>query len=185
MTSDIQDAISKLGEGCCIHVSLSNEDYAQLAGKPLTSHLLSKRRPLAYINVSRPSAKQQEALDEEAKKSVFFVDFASGSESVFSREERNILYLHSPEALSELGISLFSKDLFGGKKKIIVLDNLSELLKKNDERTVKCLLEFLRSRIEISGDCGLVISVENKGDDTAKKLASSFCKHTVRIMGKR
>ncbi len=184
MDSCIKPALDRMGDKRrIILLQLSPECYQRMVEEDHVTQLIRSRSPVLYITASKPAIKLQENLRDEDRGSVFFIDLATGSGSDVSRRYGNALFIASPRELTELSIAVCtSADVFGDRKRLVVLDNVATLAVANDERSVEKFVHFLTSRLRNAGDSGLIIHVTGgAGDAGLADSLSQLCDEVVKI----
>ena len=177
----IKKALEELRNGKFINLHLTSDAYHELKGPKLTKCLIGKKNQIIYVTSKTPSAKLKVGMSKSMKDSVFFIDMVGGSGSVFSKIKENTLFTATEQSLTELGISVFSLEQFRDKKKLIVLDSIPSLVEKNGLESVVNFLQFLRRRIETSGDCGVLLSLTEPENEIPVGISERFFHKTIKL----
>lgn len=181
MTKEVENALKKVGEGNCVHLVLSDNDYLDYVCKKLTNHLVKSISSLIYISAHRPPSVLKKYMSKSTLDSVLFVDMVSGSTSVFSNKVGNTFFTPKENSLNELGLLLFSKKHFGLNKRFIVIDNITSLGEKYGYDAVKRFASFMKSGLKMRGDSALSISTSDDYQGAEVCCTSGLCKKILRI----
>ncbi len=156
-----------------------SSSYIRSIGKFMgTAARLNER--LCYVSLSRPykslcSYFQKNGIDT---KRIFFVDAATRNPEETGEDEQ-VVFVSSPKALTELGITL-SKVVDAGSVQCVIFDSISALLVYEDESTVLRFVHSVISSLAEKTSAVFILLKDRTGEELLKDL-SMFADEVIGI----
>ena len=137
-----------------------------------------------FITVNQPYNAIKKVLDKnnvDAKR-LFFIDCITKMAVQKSEKSDDCLYISSPSALTELGMSVTEAlSAVKGKNKFVFIDSLGTFLIYNSSGSISKFSHFLITKMSIMGVDGIFMSVEKEMDQKLISDLQSFCQKTIRL----
>jgi len=136
------------------------------------------------ITVNQPYSVMKKLLEKEGTdtKGLYFIDCISAAAGGQPQKSKDCLYIQSPGALTEIGISVTQGlSLLNGKKKFVFIDSLGTFLMYNSAGTVKKFHHFLITKLKLAGVDGIFMLVESEMDRAVLLELESLCEKTINL----
>lgn len=172
-----ESLIEKLPQGKdSVLVVTGSESYRETKTQ-VVKHLADKGRSGIYMSVNKPFEAIRDELEEGNVKTsdIFFLDAISEKNMRDKSEEDNVVYLDSPENLTDLSISVSEavKDIEGDK--YVLIDSISDLIVYNEEKTVLKFTRFIINNIRKWEIAGFMFILDNDVDQHLISQLESLC----------
>jgi len=136
------------------------------------------------ITVNQPYSTMKRILEKEGVKDgkIFFIDCISMAAGGLPQKTEDCLYVTSPAALTEIGISMtHALEALKGKNKFVFIDSLGTFLIYNSAGTMSKFNHFMVTKISLMGINGVFMLVEREMDEKLLSELQSFCEKTVKL----
>lgn len=179
MTAALLDTVTKSKTTLLL---TNTNKYKKNVASLLKHFVKDKGMAGVYVTINRSCRDMVEDLGSAglSDEKVFIVDMiteTTGSEGI---KRKNCLYLHSPQSLTDLAISLDEAvSAIKSKEKFIILDSISTLFVYNPPSTVVQFAHFITNKMRAWGVNGVIIGLTKELDDKTKSLLSQFCDEVV------
>lgn len=160
------------------------EDYQKTNREIIKTFTNEENLEGVYTTVNDPFPKIEEFLqkDDVETDKIFFVDGISKEVGAEEVEKDNVIYLESPEHLTDISIVMSkSLDGLGDDRKFIFFDSMSTLTIYNSINTVSKFAHFITEKMRNWNVAGVVISVESEEDDEVIERLKRFVDNVVEV----
>jgi len=173
MAEQIAAKLKELDEHSISLVLSSPEKYTDLE-KILLKEIIDEGKAGIYITLNKPASTiigLLEQMNLDANK-IFFIDLISQKPKNPEDRKKNVLYLNSPHALTELSIAISELVAsMGDAEKYVIFDSISSLLIYHSPEQVAKFTHFLASKLR-GWEVKTVLMI--LGDDASRKLIAQL-----------
>jgi hypothetical protein len=137
-----------------------------------------------FITVNQPYKAIKNVLSKNKIKTdkLFFIDCITKTAVEKAEKSDDCLYISSPSALTELGMSVTEAlSTLKGDNKFVFIDSLGTFLIYNSSGSISKFSHFLITKMSIMGVDGIFMSVEKEMDAKLITELQSFCQKTIRL----
>ena len=184
---ELSDYLKQMPRDFVVLIVVSAEDYARANGEILKVLANEDNLPGLYITVNKPYITMKRSLEENGVRTerIFFIDCITKTAGGMSEDDKNVLYLDSPQNLTGLGMAMGEalSNMPAGDK-FLFMDSLSTLLLYHNIGTVAKFSHFLTSKMRVWGLRGILMSVEKETDPEFANQLSQFCDAVLKIEDK-
>lgn len=173
----VEEEISSLPEHFIVLFVVSAKMYHQLNEALLKVLLSTEHLKGIYITVNKPYSAIKPSLEAKGinTNNLFFIDAITQRVSGIAMRTEGVLFMASPQSLTDLGIAIDEAlSSFGEGQKFVLLDSLSTLQIYNSSGTVANFLHFLTAKLRISGVKGVFITLQAGTDQRLIDLLVQF-----------
>ncbi len=173
--------LEELPEKYVVLVVTTHKNYA-LLGEQLIKYFLEKQVAGIFVTTNRPAANLIEVLQRDKLNvgSVFFIDAVSRKSSEEKAGGKNVIYIDSPENLTELDSAIGEcTEKLQSKNRFFVLDSLSTLLVYSPQRTLEKFTHSLSGKMR-AAQFKVVFTLVSKKAETIGTLGQ-FCDKVIEI----
>ena len=168
----------KLGKGITLVVAKS-KNYLTANHEILEYILKGKKNYCVYLSLNKSAATIQKLLESKGGSldKIILIDCVTKLASSNVERSGNIIFVDSPENLTEIGIVVEgAANSVKGKPTYLFLDSVSTLLLYSKAQTVTKFIHFLTVLIRDLDMSGVILSVEEKGEnEQVVSTISQFC----------
>lgn len=140
--------------------------------------------PGVYVTLNKPAEVLEKKFQKDSidTRLIIFIDCFSRTGDDQIRREKNILYIGSPERLSDISVSIDQAiNAIPSDKKFIVFDSLSTLLIYNKSGTVARFVHFLSTKMRTLKVKGIILSMEKEQEKDLLNDLSQFCDARINV----
>ena len=159
----------------------------QTVNEDIVKFLVSQQRtPGVYITLNKPAQvlERKFQMDNIDTRLIIFIDCFSRTGDDQIKREKNILYIGSPERLSDISVAIEQAvNAIPSEKKFVLLDSLSTLLIYNKSGTVARFVHFLSNKMRSLKVKGVILSLEKEQEKDLLSDLSQFCDARIDMVG--
>ena len=178
----ITRALDELPEKYVVLMAASRKKYPLLA-EQLIKYFFGKKDEGIFITTNKPAVNLVEELKKEKidLTNVFLIDTVSKRSGEEEAASHNIIYIESPENLTELDSAVNDCiEKVQGKNRFFVLDSMSTLLVYNSERTVEKFMHSLSGKARAK-QFKTVFTLASETRQETLNILSQFCDKIIEI----
>lgn len=167
----------KLNEG--ITLVISSADTYNNTNKDITKKLTGKKVPGIYVALNKPyfSLKKQFQENDINTDLIIFID---GSTASIKEKETGVIFINSPNNLTDLSIAITeAANKIPSEKKFVIIDSISTLIVYNELGTVSRFVHFLMNKIRSLNLTGVIISLEGELETQLESKLKSFADDVI------
>lgn len=184
---ELSDYLREMPHGFVVLLTVSAEDYARVNAEVLKLLANEDKLPGLYITINKPYITMKRSLEGNGVDTsrIFFIDCITKTAGGQTDDDKNVLYLDSPQNLTGLGVAMGEaiSDM-PNEDKFLFMDSLSTLLLYHNAGTVAKFSHFLTGKMRVWGLRGVLMSVEKETDPEFVDQLSQFCDAVLKLEGK-
>ncbi len=176
----IMKSLEELPETYTVLATASRKKYA-LLGEELIKYFLKQGAQGIFITTNKPASTLIESLEKNSVdwSRLFLIDVVSVRSNEQQLSEENVIYVDSPEDLTELDAAIndcIKKAL--EKNRFLVLDSLTTLLVYNPERTVERFMHSLSGKTR-ANQFKAIFTLASETKKETLGIISQFCDNVL------
>jgi len=150
----------------------------------LTRLISEKEKTLLYFTLSKPVSTLMSFMDQAgiSIKDILFVDAITKQVLKTPPDLKNVVFLSSPSALTEISVTLskiLEKD--GGKFKTTIFDSFSTVLAYKSAEDVIKFLHFISAKFRVLGRKAVFVFLEEESNESLLRQLNLFADEIVRV----
>jgi len=163
-----------------------SEEY-QDTKTDVIEHLSNEDLSGVYVAVDKPYESLTNDLENQniETSDIFFLDAISKDQGINKtnnpKDQQNVVFLESPQNLTDLSISLAEAVKFIEGEKYILIDSLSGLAVHNQEKTLTKFVKFIENKRRKWDIAGFMFVLSNETDDLMFSQIRSICDKEIRV----
>ncbi len=140
--------------------------------------------PGVYVTLNKPYTTIKELFKKEKidTKLILFIDAITKTTGGNISKTEECLFIGTPENLSDISLAMDQAiNSLPGKDHFLFFDSINTLLLYNDAQTISRFIHFLAGKMRVWKVRGIIISLENKGNEELINELSQFCDMRLKL----